>query len=593
MLASSRQLLRFDSFTIDPVRGTVRRGDAELVLRRQSFEVLQYLAERAHQVVSSEDLTSAIWTARPADHHASVSQCIREIRRAMGDDARWTIRTVSGRGYEFMADVVRFALPESSVSDPPSVAGLVRTPEPAATPANLDEVEPVSAGVSLRPRWRQILPPAVALVAALIAGCWMFWPRSQESPLDGGLTMMAAPTLAVLPFNVVEQGSENAAFLATLAEQITTELVRASRGYDLVVRSSPAINGPLKPAVDGARSGTRYLVNGTTWLDGGTIRINVQLIETASTRQVWGAMFESRSAPPNGINRLAATVARELTVHVRAVEITRPLPQVPEAGHFVLQGRALLESERDEKRLIEAQALFETALKLDPNNIHALQGYARTRINRSSSLPPEQRPAALDQAKVAIERIIAQDNRMPAAHLLHGVLLMLRGDIDNATAALEFALSINPNYRSAHFELGRAKILAGRADEALKHFEIAVQLNPTDPDVLGSYYWAGVAALYLGDPHTAVNWLLKAIHANRKFHDSVRLLAVAYLGVGDEDNARRAMADFLVVSPKYSIAKWKYRALPAKPIVIEQRKSIEEAMRRLGVPEGKSETAHN
>ena len=105
--------------------GVVRRGDAELTLRRQSFEVLQYLAERAHQVVSSEDLTSAIWTVTPADHHASVSQCISEIRRAMGDDARWIIQTVSGRGYRFTADVVRFApsQQEISVADPAILAG--------------------------------------------------------------------------------------------------------------------------------------------------------------------------------------------------------------------------------------------------------------------------------------------------------------------------------------------------------------------------------------------------------------------------------------------------------------------------------------
>ena len=344
MLASSRQLLRFDSFTIDPLRGGVRRGGVELTLRRQSFEVLQHLAERPRQIVTSEELTSAVWTARPADHNASVSQCIREIRRAMGDDARWIIKTVSGRGYEFMADVVRFAPspPETSISDPVILPDPVDSPAHAATPAVLGELQPPPAQASLPSRWRQILPPAVALLSALIAGCWLLWPLNQQVDLRGELTMMAAPTLAVLPFSAVGMGSHDAGPLGTLTEQVATELARASRGYDLIV-SSTAINGAVGPTAGEARLGARYLVHGKTWLDGSTIRINVQLVESPTNRQVWGAAFESESIKPNGINRLAARIARELTVHVRAAEFRRPLPQIPEVGHFVLQGRTLLE----------------------------------------------------------------------------------------------------------------------------------------------------------------------------------------------------------------------------------------------------------
>jgi adenylate cyclase len=596
MLASSRLLLRFDSFTLDPLRGVVRRGGAEFTLRRQSFEVLQYLADRPHQVVSSEELTSAVWTARPADHHASVSQCIREIRRAMGDDSRWIIKTASGRGYEFMADVVRITppLPETSALDPTILPDPAESPGLAAHLAAGSEVQSPPARASLRPRWRQIALPAGALLAALIAGCWMFWAFRQQVALSGELTMMAVPTLAVLPFSIVGNGTEDSGPLGNVTGQVTTELLRATRGYDLIV-SSKAVNGAVVPADDEARLGSRYVVHGTTWLDGGTARINVQLIEAPTNRQIWGAAFESESPQPNGINWLAARIARELTVQVRAAEFRRPLPQIPEAGHFVLQGRALLESERDAKRTREAQVLFEIALKMDPNNIHALQGYARTKLNQvlSGSLPLEQRPAALAQVEAAIDRIIAQDNRMPAAHLLRGSLLMARGDVDDAIAAFEFALSINPNYRVAHAELGRAKIYAGFAHEALKHINDAIQLSPTDPDTHAFYSWGGEAALYLRDHQTAVRWLQKAVQSNRKFHNPLRLLAVAYLGLGEREKAEHTMAEYLKFAPNFSIEKWKQSALSSNPIVAEQRRSIEEAMRRLGVPEGKSLTAHN
>ena len=90
MLSSLHHKLTFDEFTLDTVRATLLRGDTELSLRRQSFEVLRYLAQHAGTVVSSDDLIEALWSMKPADPTASVGQCIKEIRRAMGDDARWS-----------------------------------------------------------------------------------------------------------------------------------------------------------------------------------------------------------------------------------------------------------------------------------------------------------------------------------------------------------------------------------------------------------------------------------------------------------------------------------------------------------------------
>jgi DNA-binding response OmpR family regulator len=47
MLASPSHKLSFVAFTLDTVRCVLLRGEIELSLRRQSFEVLRYLAEHA------------------------------------------------------------------------------------------------------------------------------------------------------------------------------------------------------------------------------------------------------------------------------------------------------------------------------------------------------------------------------------------------------------------------------------------------------------------------------------------------------------------------------------------------------------------
>jgi len=94
--------LRFDAFILD----TLLRDGSEVPLRRQSFDVLHHLAVHIGRVVSSEELVQAVWVSKPADHNASVVQSTKEIRRALGNDARRIIKAVSGRGYAFKAELL-------------------------------------------------------------------------------------------------------------------------------------------------------------------------------------------------------------------------------------------------------------------------------------------------------------------------------------------------------------------------------------------------------------------------------------------------------------------------------------------------------
>lgn len=67
-------------------------------LRRQSSKILTRLAESPGEVVSKDDLISAVWpTMNVTDD--SLSQCIRDIRRVLGDQKHQVIKTVIGRGY--------------------------------------------------------------------------------------------------------------------------------------------------------------------------------------------------------------------------------------------------------------------------------------------------------------------------------------------------------------------------------------------------------------------------------------------------------------------------------------------------------------
>ena len=329
------------------------------------------------------------------------------------------------------------------------------------------------------------------------------------------------------------------------------------------------------------------MVLGTTWVDKGTQYANIQLVETETTRQVWAEPFAVAPDQAGVRNRAAARIARLLAVQVRKAESLRPLPAKVEAGHFALQGHALMELERHSKLVLEAQALFEKSLAIDANSIPALYGIARAKLALviNNWMPWEQRSAALDRAEAALARLINLDSQYVPAHSLRGTLLRARGDVDHAIAAFEHALILNPNYIFAHAELGRTKIEAGRAGEAFTDIEEAIRLSPTDPFIHVWYFWAGMAALHVADDKTAVLWLLKARQANRAYSHSAQLLAIAYFGLGEKEKAQAVMGEYLKANPGFSLATWR-RSFPARnPVVSEQRKRIEDALRHLGVAE--------
>ena len=96
----SRELFRFEGFTLDVTRGCVRSGERELELRPKSFEVLRFLVQNADRLVSKDELMTAIWPDVFVTED-SLSRCISDVRIALGDAQQRIIKTVPRRGYLF------------------------------------------------------------------------------------------------------------------------------------------------------------------------------------------------------------------------------------------------------------------------------------------------------------------------------------------------------------------------------------------------------------------------------------------------------------------------------------------------------------
>jgi pimeloyl-ACP methyl ester carboxylesterase/DNA-binding winged helix-turn-helix (wHTH) protein len=99
-------LYAFAGLTLDTDRYALRRDDEVVHLEPQVFDVLTYLVEHRDAVVTKAELLDAVWGDRFVSESALTSR-IKAARQAVGDDgtAQSVIRTVHGRGYQFVAEV--------------------------------------------------------------------------------------------------------------------------------------------------------------------------------------------------------------------------------------------------------------------------------------------------------------------------------------------------------------------------------------------------------------------------------------------------------------------------------------------------------
>jgi DNA-binding winged helix-turn-helix (wHTH) protein/class 3 adenylate cyclase len=99
-------LQEFGPFLLDPMNEQVRRGGQPVALTPRAFSVLSYLAAHANRLVTKNELLDHVW-AGVFVGDAALKVCIREIRKALGDDpdAPQYIETAHRRGYRFIAPV--------------------------------------------------------------------------------------------------------------------------------------------------------------------------------------------------------------------------------------------------------------------------------------------------------------------------------------------------------------------------------------------------------------------------------------------------------------------------------------------------------
>jgi adenylate cyclase len=123
---------RFDRFILDLRRGALLAAPGEeLRLRHKSFRLLRLFVENAGHLLDRDKINQTIWPDVTVNDDG-ITQCVGDIRRALGDETQAILRTVPRRGYIFAAEVsaTRDGIADQPVSGPvpltdkPSIAVL-------------------------------------------------------------------------------------------------------------------------------------------------------------------------------------------------------------------------------------------------------------------------------------------------------------------------------------------------------------------------------------------------------------------------------------------------------------------------------------
>ncbi len=124
------QPVTFGHYRLDPRRG-LWRGRQEVKLAPKALALLRFLLERAGEVMTKDEVFRAVWPETVVSD-GSLTSCIRELRKALRDDARQPryIETLHRRGYRFIARAS-----SASREAPPSGPGRQRAVRsPASAP---------------------------------------------------------------------------------------------------------------------------------------------------------------------------------------------------------------------------------------------------------------------------------------------------------------------------------------------------------------------------------------------------------------------------------------------------------------------------
>jgi TolB-like protein len=308
---------------------------------------------------------------------------------------------------------------------------------------------------------------------------------AEAVPVTSALSLPEQPSIAVLPFNNLNDDPAQDYFADGLVEEITVALSRFKSLFVISRNSAFSFKSRAVAAEDvGRELGVRYILQGSVRKAGERVRVSCQLVDAVNGGHLWAETFEGSLAGIFDLHDEAArAVAGIIAPRLLYAEIERARRQPSEvwsAYDHRLRGMALLH-QFTPVALDEAADHFRQALTLQPDYALAHAVLALCAVGRrfwfGQDLSEADRADALDG--VARAARLAPDDDQTLAYC-SVVITFLSDDLERAVVLAERAIGLNPNLALAWAVAGWANTWLGEIERARAAFDTAIRLNPLD-----------------------------------------------------------------------------------------------------------------
>jgi len=471
----------FGDFRLDPERFELARGGEPVRLEPQVLAILVHLVRNRDRMVSKDEIAEEVWHGGTVSD-ASISSRIRSARRAVDDDGadQAIIRTVHGRGFRFIADVV----------DMPAA-------QPAAAP---------------------------------------------DMPKTEG-TLTGRPSIAILPFRPLAMAPELAILADAIPYEIIQALSRL-RWLAVIARGSSFRFRQPEPDLDlvATALGARYVLSGMIEAKDRGLAVTLELSDSSTREVIWGDRLVAPLDGIDDLrSRIVAHLVTALEVYIPLNEArTAQMADLETLDawanyHLGLQNLYRFTGADN----LRAKAYFERAVTLDPRFARAHAGLSFTSfLDAFLHLTPDV-GAATTAARRHAECGVDLDPLDPFTNFTMGRSHWLTHDLDAAADWLDRATTLNPNYAQGFYSSALTSMLMGDETATETGVDTALHLSPLDPLLYGFHGVRAQMLMQTGDYQSAARWGDKAA-TTPGAHYLIAMIALAANGLaGRHDQAAR------------------------------------------------------
>jgi adenylate cyclase len=513
-------VLRFGKVVLDADRSLLRNSDgAEVALRPKSLDLLLTLARHRGRVMSRDELFDAVWPDVTVTED-SIGQCVREIRRAIGDPEAKILRTIIKRGYCLDVEV------ESKASTTP--------PERPTTVTT-----------------RQERPSLAVLPFQTIP----YYPNT-EWFADG---IVEEITTALSRFHSLFVIARNSAFIFK-GESVDVRDAARRLGVRYVLEGSVRqAGGQLRVAGQLIEAQTGAHV----WAD-----------------RFDGIMSDVFALQ----DQITAAVAGALEPRIRRAEIERATRKsTADLTAYDLYLRAMPGFYNRTKAGYEAsKRLLEEAVARDSNFSHARSMLARLwELGVFAGWEPDV-AAAKDRAIRLAREALVSDSSDPLVLARCGYVLTLLGGMHGeGSALLDRAIAANPNCAEAYIRGGWVSIWNGDLATALSRADISERLDPLSLEAINRLNLRAAAHFFSHKFDAAIEAAERAVGRTPDYNSARRYLIASLAQSGRDADAGAQTQELLRRDPECTLARTRANNPFRHEWMVE---FFLEGLRRAGVP---------